>query len=61
MDKELIFVDCPGSGDTMGAEIDIANGLGIMNAVKKAKEVVPIIFISYLSMGDRADGIRTVA
>jgi hypothetical protein len=28
---------------------------------KKAKEVVPIIFISYLSIGDRADGIRTLA
>jgi hypothetical protein len=60
-DKEIIFVDSPGCGDTMGAEIDIANGLGIMNAVRRAEEVVPIIFISYLSMGDRAEGIKMLA
>jgi hypothetical protein len=23
--QELFFVDCPGSGDSMGAEVDIAN------------------------------------
>jgi hypothetical protein len=45
----------------MGAEVDIANGLGIMNAVKNAKEVVPIIFFSSKSGGDKADGIKSMA
>lgn len=44
----------------MGAEVDIANGVGIMNAIKQAKEVVPVIFISYKS-GDRAEGIKELA
>jgi hypothetical protein len=38
----------------MGAEVDIANGLGIMNAVKKASEVILVLFISNKSIGDRA-------
>ena len=24
-DEDLILVDCPGTGDSMGAEVDIAN------------------------------------
>lgn len=44
----------------MGAEVDIANGVGIMNAVVKAKEVVPIMFISSKG-GDRAEGIKAMA
>lgn len=44
----------------MGAEVDIANGVGIMNAVKKAKEVVPIMFISQRG-GDRSEGIKAMA
>jgi hypothetical protein len=52
-DENLCFVDCPGSEDTMGAEVDIANGVGIMRAIKSAKSVVPIMYISKLG-GDRA-------
>ncbi len=44
----------------MGAEVDIANGVGIMNAVKKAKEVVPIMFLSAKG-GDKAEGIKAMA
>jgi hypothetical protein len=58
--ENMIFVDCPGYGDTMGAEIDIANGLGIMNAVRKAREVIPILFISSKNIGDKAEGIRNL-
>jgi hypothetical protein len=36
-DENLYFVDCPGSEDSMGAEVDIANGVGIMKAVSHAK------------------------
>jgi hypothetical protein len=35
-DENLYFVDCPGSEDSMGAEVDIANGVGIMKAVRHA-------------------------
>lgn len=44
----------------MGAEVDIANGIGIMNAIKQAKEVVPVLFISFKS-GDRAEGVKGLA
>ena len=59
-DQELILVDCPGTGDQMGAEVEIANQVGILNAVSQAKEVVPVIFFNGKS-GNRAEGIKRMA
>lgn len=49
----MFLVDCPEIGDCMGAEVNIANQIGIMNAVHKAKEVVPLIFFTP-NGGDRS-------
>jgi hypothetical protein len=45
----------------MGAEVDIANGLGIMNLFKNVKEVVPVILFSESNIGYTARGIKDMA
>ena len=52
--------DAPGSGDTAGAEIDIANGVGIINAIKQCTSVKVVALISSRS-GNRGEGIRKLA
>jgi len=41
-----MLCDTPGFGDTSGAEVDVANGIGIVNALKQANSVVPVILLS---------------
>ncbi|KAL4489804.1 hypothetical protein ABPG72_022444 [Tetrahymena utriculariae] len=57
----IILCDSPGFGDTAGPEVDIANGLGIVNAIKQCKSVRPVILLSYKSIGDRGQGIKQLA
>ena len=59
--SSIILCDSPGFGDTAGPEVDIANGLGIVEAVKGCKSVKPVILISYLMVGDRGEGIKKLA
>eukprot|EP00043_Microstomoeca_roanoka_P004303 m.48881 g.48881 ORF g.48881 m.48881 type:complete len:2810 (-) comp12432_c0_seq1:42-8471(-) len=42
----VLFVDTPGIGDSLGAEVDIANILGIHHALKACKEFRPVIVLS---------------
>jgi len=59
--RSIIICDTPGSGDTAGPEVDIANGIGIIEAVKGCKSVRPVVLSSYLKLGDRGEGIRYLA
>ncbi|CAF4958277.1 unnamed protein product [Rotaria sp. Silwood1] len=53
--------DSPGFEDTSGPEVDIANGLGMIKAIKGCKSVRPVILFSYKSIGDRCGGVKKIA
>lgn len=57
----IILCDSPGFEDSRGAEVDIANGVGIVKAIRGCKSVKPTILISGKSIGDRCDGIKNMA
>ena len=59
--RSTILCDSPGFGDTAGPEVDIANGIGLVEAIKGCKSVKPVILISYLMIGDRGEGIKKLA
>ena len=49
--KELITIcDTPGFGDTKGAEMEIANGLGIIHALKRSASIKPVLVLDHKSM-----------
>ncbi|CAF4581295.1 unnamed protein product [Rotaria sp. Silwood2] len=56
--ESIILCDSPGFEDTSGPEVDIANGLGIVNGIKGCKSVKPVVIISYKSIGDRLQGLK---
>ena len=60
-DKTLIICDSPGFGDTAGHEVDIANGIGIIEAIKETKSIIPVFVMSYKRIGDNGEGIRELA
>ena len=61
---KFLFCDTPGFGDTRGAEIDLANTLGIFNAIQNMnyrKSIIPVFFFSIDSIspgGGRGDTLR---
>ncbi|CAF3859742.1 unnamed protein product, partial [Rotaria sordida] len=58
---EMIFCDAPGFGDTTGPEVDIANSIGVIEAIKGTKSVKLLALSSYKSLGDRGQGIQKLA
>ena len=58
---EITLCDSPGFGDTDGVELDIANGIGVVRAVKGSRSVKPIILVSQKSIGDRSGGLTALA
>lgn len=60
-DENVIICDSPGFGDTAGVEVDIANGYGIIQAIKECRSVRPVFLFSYKRIGDRGEGIRDLA
>jgi hypothetical protein len=52
----LIICDSPGFDDSDGVEADIANGLGIVQAIRRAKSVKPVLVLSKEGMGSRFEG-----
>lgn len=55
--KNLIICDSPGFGDSAGVEVDIANGVGMINALYEASSVRVVVILPYHSLlGDRMDG-----
>ncbi|CAF4058236.1 unnamed protein product [Rotaria magnacalcarata] len=57
----IILCDAPGFGDTAGSEVDIANGVGIIEALKGCKSVKILALSSFKALGDRAQGIQELA
>lgn len=50
---DVVICDTPGFGENESVEEDIANGLGIVRALHRAKNVRPILVLSREGMGDR--------
>ncbi len=58
--KNYVLCDSPGFEDTNGPEVDIANCLGIVKAIRGCKSVKPIILLSNKS-GDRFQAVKELA
>ncbi|CAF1149819.1 unnamed protein product [Adineta steineri] len=58
---EIILCDAPGFDDPAGPEVDIANGVGVIEALKGCKSVKILALSSYKSLGDRGQGIQKLA
>lgn len=59
--KDILLADSPGFGDTAGVEVEIANMLGVSEALKGCKSILPVIVISKDSWGPRGTGIKKLA
>ena len=60
--NKIILCDSPGFDDSAGAEVDVANGLGIVKAVENAKSVKILLAIGYGDIDQaRMKGIKNVA
>jgi predicted GTPase len=60
-DGDSIFLcDTPGFEDTNGAEVDIANGIGIIRGISKCSSVRPVILLSKTCQGDRLQGLKDI-
>jgi hypothetical protein len=57
----LILCDTPGFEDSQGPEVDIANGVGVVEGIRRCKSIIPAIVISYKSTGERFSGIKSLA
>eukprot|EP01083_Nonionella_stella_P315899 1142505_1 len=59
---DVMLCDTPGFLDAGGAEIDVSNGLGIVNAVRRAKSLRLIIVIDWLAVtGARMAALKKLA
>ncbi|CAF4609528.1 unnamed protein product, partial [Rotaria magnacalcarata] len=54
----IILCDSPGFGDTNGPEVDIANGIAIVRAIRVCESVKPVLLISYTIIGDRYEVLK---
>lgn len=54
----MAICDTPGFGDSDGVEVDIANNIGVIRAIRGASSVRVIVILPYHSLiGDRMDGL----
>jgi hypothetical protein len=52
-----VICDTPGFGDSAGVEVDIANGVGMINALSGARSVRLVVILPFDSlMGNRMEG-----
>ena len=58
---DIILCDAPGFGDTAGPEVDIANSVAVVKALKGCKSVKLFALSSYKGLGDRGQGIQKLA
>ncbi|CAF4686848.1 unnamed protein product, partial [Rotaria sp. Silwood2] len=56
----IIICDTPGFEDTNGPEVDIANGISIIRAIRECKSVRPVVLVSYKGIGDRFEGLKNL-
>lgn len=54
----ITLCDTPGFGDTSGCEVDVANSVGIVKAVRACKSVRPLVVVGYRSLGNRLQYLR---
>ena len=55
--KNLVICDSPGFGDNAGVEVDIANGVGMINALYGASSVRVVVLLAYEALiSDRMKG-----
>ena len=59
--EQILFVDSPGFEDTAGCEVNMANGIGTIRALKKAKKVKVIITFKEAHLDYRFKIIRNIA
>ncbi|CAF3606520.1 unnamed protein product [Rotaria sp. Silwood1] len=60
-DGAITLCDTLGFANTIGAEVDIANAIGIARAVKECKSVKPVVLISYKSIGNQFRDVKELA
>lgn len=58
--SSITVCDTPGFADNRGVEIDISNGIGIINAVRGARSVRPLFLFSSNQAGERMDGVVSI-
>jgi len=58
---DIIVCDTPGFEDTNSVEVDIANGISVIKAIQGCHSVRPVVVVSYKSIGDRFQGLRSLA
>ena len=59
--EEIILCDEPGFGDTASSEIDIANSVGVIEAIKGCKSVKILALSIYRRFDDRGQGIHKLS
>ncbi|CAF0934036.1 unnamed protein product [Adineta steineri] len=57
----IVLCDAPGFEDTSGPEVDIANSIGVIDALKRTNSVKLLVLSSYLTLGDKGQGIQKLA
>ena len=59
-DQEYLVCDTPGFGVFDTVEEEICNGLGLVNAVSKARTIRPVFVFSQECLGNRLSGFQTL-
>ena len=57
----VILCDTPGFGDTSGAEMDIANGFSVVQAIRGCRSVKLVVVFSQKMAGDKWEGVTALA
>ncbi len=56
--EKIYLCDTPGFGDSCGSEVDISNGVGILEAVKNSESVRLALFISKKNAGGKFEKVK---
>jgi hypothetical protein len=59
--RNLVICDSPGFGDSAGVEVDMANGVGMINALYGASSVRVVVVLAYEALiSDRMKGVTEI-
>jgi hypothetical protein len=59
-DRNLVICDSPEFGDSAGVEVDIANGVGMINALYGATSVRVVVLLAYEALIGRFKGCMEI-
>jgi ABC-type dipeptide/oligopeptide/nickel transport system ATPase component len=60
--KSFVICDSPGLGDSAGVEVDIANGVGMINALVGSRSVRVVVLLPYSQItANRAEGLVIIS